>query len=204
MIPNPLPPRLRDVATCLYLQMYYWGRDVLHPDGNLLVEYGFRRYAKEGVHGTSRYQHAWHDGVIELHGHVAGWYRPEGEGMIFVRQRRACQLCGEAKPVVPGCYAKASIWTPRNREEWGTLANNAARVLDWLCGYEGWVLKRCGPRWRQEQFHEYRQLPNRMWWLDPGSAQKWMEAFVLDPTGVPRARRWGRGLEEAELLASKS
>lgn len=192
--PHALPPRLKDVATGLYLQMYYWGRDVLHPGGNLLVEHGFRRIAKEGAHGTSRYQRELEGGILELHGHLAGWYPAEGggPGMIFVRQRRVCQLCGEVLPVRADQVDEARIWTPAGSSEWAQLARVTGTVLKWLVEYEAWVDSQLGSCHRAAQYREYQMLPKRHWWLPPEAARNWYAAFAAEAGAVPRARAWGR------------
>lgn len=186
-VPNGLPPRLKDVATGLYLQMYYWGRDVVHPGGNLLVEHGFRRIAKEGVHGTSRYQRELDGGILELHGHLVGWYPVEGAGpgMIFVRQRRVCQLCGEVLPVRADRVETARIWTPSGAAEWAQLADTTCILLKWLVEYEGWISSHLGSSHRAAQYREYQMLPKRYWWLPPHTARCWYAAFVAETGTVP-------------------
>jgi hypothetical protein len=201
-VPNSLPPRLRDVAAGLYLQMYYWGRDVRHAEGNLLVEYGFRKIPKEGIHGTSRYQMMWQDGVVELHGHLAGWYRPDGESVIFVRQRHACQLCAEVTPVAAGRVEEARIWSPRHRAEQEMLAARLGGLLEWLLDYEHWVAWKCGPGYRRSQYREYQMLPKKQWWLPPAEALAWYESFVSAPASVTRPRKWAGDPAEAGRRAS--
>ena len=55
---------LRDAAAGLYAQMYYWGQDVKHAEGNLLVRYGMTRVPKQTPKGTSRYRQYWGGGWI--------------------------------------------------------------------------------------------------------------------------------------------
>ncbi len=40
----------------LHHQCWFFGRDILHPDGNLLVQYGFKRYKAPKKTGTNRYR----------------------------------------------------------------------------------------------------------------------------------------------------
>ena len=64
--------------------VFFWGRDVVHPDGNLLVRQGFSKSPSAGLQGTSCYGLDWQGGRIELHGACAGWYpRDGGEGFNF-------------------------------------------------------------------------------------------------------------------------
>ena len=64
---------LRDLTAGLKQQMFFWGRDVVHPDGNLLVRQGFSKSPSAGLQGTSCYGLDWQGGRIELHGACAGW-----------------------------------------------------------------------------------------------------------------------------------
>jgi hypothetical protein len=49
---------IRDLTDGLAQQMFFWGRDVAHPDGNGLVRAGLQRIARveSGGEGTSRYR----------------------------------------------------------------------------------------------------------------------------------------------------
>lgn len=190
-----LSPRFRDFGQGLYLQMYYWGRDVIHPSGNLLMQYGFKKIAKEGLHGTSRYQLEWEGGIIELHGYCAGWYRPDGAGFIYIRQRRTLQICHETSPVKPGSYELAEIHSPRGIAEWHSLAETVSSFTRWLLDYEKWITKRQGSAYREGIFYEYRRLPISTWWLPPHDARRWMETFSANPSEVPRARKFTATLQ---------
>ena len=63
-----------DLAEGIQQQMYFWGQDVIRPEGNFLVEQGFVRSPSEGAKGTSCYRLPWQNGHIELYGACAGWY----------------------------------------------------------------------------------------------------------------------------------
>ena len=91
---------LRDAAAGLYAQMYYWGQDVQHAEGNLLVRYGMTRVPKETPKGTSRYRQYWGGGWIELHGFCAGWYGPE-RGVVFDRARDRWLNWNQEQPPEP-------------------------------------------------------------------------------------------------------
>lgn len=40
---------LRDLTAGLTQQMFFWGKDVVHPDGNLLVRQGFAKSPSAGL-----------------------------------------------------------------------------------------------------------------------------------------------------------
>lgn len=189
---NSLRMAQRDCATGLYLQMYYWGKDVLNPGGNLLQRYGFRRIPKQTPHGSSRYRLPWGDGVIELHGFVAGWYRPHGQGLLFVRHRRVCQRYDGSEPVAPEALEEALAYTPRALPECREFSAVLGEFLRFLLDYEAFVLRECGVAYRQEVFEEYRALRLSHWWLRPAEALAWYRRLMERPHATPRARIWER------------
>jgi hypothetical protein len=69
--------------------MSRWGRDVLHPEGNLLIRFGMIRFRIPGQPGSSRYRCRWADHWIELHSTCAGIYSETGAGIVFLRPIRA-------------------------------------------------------------------------------------------------------------------
>jgi len=80
---------LRDFTALLGQQMFFWGRDVLYPQGNLLCENGFEKRESKGLKGTSCYR-KYLDGCnfIELHGACAGHYvgsEDAGANFIYIR-----------------------------------------------------------------------------------------------------------------------
>ena len=94
---------IRDLTDGLAQQMYLWGRDVRHPDGNALVRAGLQRIARidnEGE-GTSLYRIERENGWIELHGFCAGWrpHDPEATGMLYIRRcHRIFLASGQMNP----------------------------------------------------------------------------------------------------------
>ena len=97
---------IRDLTDGLAQQMYLWGRDVRHPDGNALVRAGLQRIARidNDGEGTSLYRIEREGGWIELHGFCAGW-RPHNaatDGMLYVR--RCHRIFIASGQMIPGRY----------------------------------------------------------------------------------------------------
>lgn len=180
---------LRDAARALDCQMYFWGRDVEHPLGNLLVERGLTRIPKETAKGTSRYRQAWRGGVIELHGFCAGWYGPEG-GILYHRRRDGWLAWPEADPPQPQALVRLEASAPRLESE--ALLRRVVVLLDWLHHDEARAQQQWSPAQRRQHHRDFLQLLPRRWWLPPESSQRWLHAFVADPLGVPRPRKYLR------------
>ncbi|TLD72170.1 hypothetical protein FEM03_02095 [Phragmitibacter flavus] len=184
--------RLSDLEDCLYLQLYYWGRDVMHAHGNQLVTHGFERIAKKTKEGTSRYRIELGDGLIELHGWCLGWYREGQPGFVFVRGRHRLFLWDSPAPPQPECVARESLRAPVSAEDWSLLASMMQNFVHWMLGYESWVEAQHGGGYRSSIFREYDKLPNAMHWLPPEVQREWLELFLHNPLTVPAARRFLR------------
>lgn len=176
---------LRDLTCGLRQQMYFWGRDVKHPDGNLLLAAGLEKSRSRGLQGTSCYGMAWRGGLLELHGACAGWYGPEG-GFVFVRTLDRCHGWRAPEPPVPG------EWPVERMEALppSALRERMLPFLDWWIGYEEGVVAVHGARYREERHREFKRLPRSKPWLPPAAALRWLRSFREQPAGLDRARRY--------------
>jgi hypothetical protein len=180
---------LRDAAGCLYSQMYYWGQDVLHPGGNLLVAYGFTRVPKTTPGGTSRYHFAWREGTIGLHGLWAGWSPADGSsGVIFHRPQSVWRLWKaehglHAAPMEDGCDG-----SPYDLDGRRLMLKNASHLIGWIWEYETWARRFWGARGRASHHASYLRLRPRRWWLPPAHSLSWMREFASHPGTVPRPK----------------
>jgi hypothetical protein len=178
-----LAARMLDLAAGINQQMYYWGRDVLHAGGNLLVRNGFTKRPSTGLQGTSCYALPWRGGHIELHGSHAGWFRDDG-GFLFIRPRKRCVLWTSPDLPVPG------VWPEDHLVSKADSALHAASVpfIDWWLAYESAIAGMLGPGYRSQGYSQYRKLPKTRSWLPPREANAWITAFRENPSSVRRAK----------------
>jgi len=177
---------IRDLTDGLAQQMFFWGRDVAHPEGNGLVRAGLQRIARveTGGEGTSRYRIEREDGWIELHGFCAGWrpHDPSLVGMLFVRRCHRIFLArGE---MTPGRY-------DMQRLRGGTVDEMLAACgpfLRWWIDYEDWARIEFGSAWREAARRDYSKLRGVRAWLAPDQARTWLDAFTKDPRTTKRPR----------------
>lgn len=179
---------IRDFTDALAQQMFFWGRDVVHLEGNLLCAYGFERRASEGLDGTSCYRLELGSDLIELHGACVGRYAAEKDGFLFIRTRRRCFLYRDAEPPAPGIYVEKRF---RSGSAWA-LYEASCRFLDWWLEYEAWITDRAGPGYRASGFQMFRKLPKSRPWLPPEQALDWLKRYANDPSSLRRAREWKR------------
>ena len=187
---SPLSPLLRDFAAGLKQQMFFWGKDAAHPEGNLFVRTGFEKRPSTGLKGTSCYRLAWQSGAIELHGSHAGWLTDEG-GVFFVRPISRCVRWLDGTPPVPGQYPR-DRYSPNPDANLHTLARP---FLDWWLAHESQVQRLAGDSYREACYRHYKRLPRSRAWLRPGSAMRWIRGLRDHPQELPRARRFDRDSE---------
>lgn len=181
---------LRDFTTLLGQQMYFWGRDVIHPKGNLLCEYGFERRKSEGLNGTSCYRKALHGQCfIELHGACAGHYTPfedTAKNFLYIRNKRHCFLHSGDEPPAPGFYAPDTLHSGSALE----LYFASLRFLDWWLEYEQWIEKETSKAWREAGYRAFASLPASRPSLPPEEASLWLNQYRGNPTRIARAGEW--------------
>lgn len=181
------PHVLRDLANGLQQQMFFWGQDVVRPEGNLLVEQGFSRSPSRGLKGTSCYRREWQGGHVELYGSCAGWYGEE-RGFAFIRPRKQCVVWKSAEDTpVPGSWRLDLIDRSASREQ---VYQASLPFLDWLISYEVEVLSRFGADYRMENYRRYKKVPKARLWIEPAGALEWFRGFRDAPEHLVRPKKY--------------
>jgi len=191
--PSLLPPGssrlaglMRDLSSGLAQQMFFWGRDVVHPSGNLLLAQEMKKSASTGLQGTSCYAREWQGGTIELHGACVGWYpRAAGQhGFIFIRPLGKSFTWLGAGPPVPGEWPCELLAPP----DFDRLRLACLPFVDWWLESERWIDGEHGPAYRAGIFRKFKHLPRSKPWLPPDAAMRWLESFRSDPGKTGRAK----------------
>lgn len=149
-----MPPRSDRhlLAELLDQQMWFFGRDIQHPDGNLLLRFGFARERPPvGVSGTSRYTLATPAGSLTLWGWGALWCDTGPRALLMRRH-------GPGPRLVAAAETHQSVWAhtaiPDTRAPIGADVRRVGTLLaefaGWVQHYERWVRATCGESWRQE------------------------------------------------------
>jgi hypothetical protein len=177
---------IRDLTDGLAQQMYLWGRDVRHPDGNALLRAGMQRIARteSGGEGTSLYRLERDNGWIELHGFCAGWrpHDPQATGILYIRR---CHRIFLAKgSMTPGRYDMSRLRSGSIEE----MAAACNPFLRWWTEYEKWALTELGSEWRTNCWRDYVKLRRVRPWLTPVQAVDWLLEFLENPHTQQRTR----------------
>ncbi|MEM1083184.1 MAG: hypothetical protein AAGI48_03610 [Verrucomicrobiota bacterium] len=176
---------LRDLSEGLHQQMFFWGRDVVHPEGNAFIRGGFEKRSCVQLPGSSVYGREWQGGRIELHGSQAGWYG-EGGGFVYLRVQGRCYQWQDAEPPVPGEWSRDFLDASQPER---TL-ELAGPFLDWWLSFEQEVVRRHGLEYRDSCFRHYNRLPRSRAWLSPAQSIRWVHGLRHEPGSLPRARRF--------------
>jgi len=171
-------------------QMSFWGSDARRAKGNLLVDLGLERVARDesGGEGSSRYRKVWGSGAIELHSYCMGWYSFMQPGVVFVRHTGRFYSCLPGEPLEPGKYGVRM--QGRCADD---LLGDVRPLVGMVVDYEKAVLSGPGATYRESCWRHFQKMPGVRAWLPPSRALEWMESFLSDLEATPRAREWLRG-----------
>ena len=190
MDPPVLSPYFfRDLANGIHQQMFFWGQDVLHPEGNFLVSQGFHRSPSPGLKGTSCYRKKWQGGHIELYGSCAGWYGKKGGFTYISPQGRCVRWLSEKETPIPGQWQVDLIDTRTTKAE---LYQAFLPFLDWLIAYEQAALARFGTDYREANFQKFKKVPKAKAWLHPAKSLRWFQCFRDNPLLLERPKKFSQ------------
>ncbi len=176
---------LRDCAAGFYQQMYFFGKDVSHPSGNKLSEYGFKRSPSEGLKGTSCYTFEAEELTIELYGACAALYT-KASRVVFLRERcRFYEWLPEHK-LVAGRWSQSDIGI----EDPDKAFESLVPLLGWWLEYERWIEGNLGMGYREECYKSWKKLKSRPAWLAPRIARKWLAMFIEKQVGQLRPKHF--------------
>jgi len=164
---------LKDCANGFYQQMYFLGKDVIHPRGNQLQAYGFVKSPSQGLRGTSCYTHKSDSQTIELYGSCAASYTHSSK-MVFLRKRCRFYHWLPQHKLVAGVWSQEDIAISDPE----TMLRSLDPLLSWWVAYESWVEKYLGSKYREQCFSDWKQVQGKAAWLPPMAATQWVKQFM--------------------------
>jgi len=164
---------LKDCADGFYQQMYFWGKDVIHPKGNQLEAYGFIKSQSKGIKGTSCYTYHSDSKTIELYGSCAGYYT-ERSKLVFLRPRNRFYEWLPEHKLVAGRWSQQDLLSHKADEMFTALIP----FLQWWLMYEQWILEQHGRKYREQCYHEWSKVNRKLTWLSPELAMQWVREFL--------------------------
>lgn len=164
-------------------QCWFFGRDIHHPEGNLLIRYGFERCGvPEGAKGGNLYHLAQCESQeLALWGFGIFWWN-NSLGGIFIRRFRFMPKYYSpalAKPVLPVYQSNdmpVSIPVIR-RKHLITIVFLLSELAEWIGEYERWVEEQFGKTWRARCLRDWKNAELtpaqiRKGWQQIGRLQK--------------------------------
>lgn len=137
----------------LHHQLWFFGKDIWHQEGNLLIRYGFKRYGvPEDKSGTNAYCLKINDlQEIVLFGFGVFWGDKRLGGILLKRY----EFC----PKMLRCSSlKLPLWkkellpfqfSPFNEPDKIAVGEMFKDFSGWLSEYESWIDASCSKSWRE-------------------------------------------------------
>ncbi len=166
---------LKDCTKGFYQQMYFWGKDVMHPSGNQLLKYGFEKTPSQGLKGTSCYTLPIEkEGeTVELYGSCAAYYSKDSN-VVFLRQRNRFYHWISDQKLIAGRWSQSELGKCSVEQ----LFTSMLPFLKWWINYEQWILNQHGEHYRQQCYKEWSQVNSKLTWLNPEHAMQWVKEFL--------------------------
>lgn len=150
-VTTPVPDR-HLLAELLDQQLWFFGRDIQHPEGNLLLRFGFARERPPvAVSGTSRYRIITPTGSLTLWGWGALWRDDQPLSLLMRRH-------GPRPRLVPAAASLDHVWAHTAfADARAAIGDDLARLgllladfASWVHAYERWVRETYSESWRRE------------------------------------------------------
>ena len=147
----------------LHRQCWNWGRDIVRPEGNLLLEAGFlKRRPPEGEVGSSCYTLALPDGDRLMLWGFGLLYGTSGKGGVHLNryQFRPVWLPSETlhEPIWKPDTIPAAQTPPSPRVPVDLTVAAIRRIAD----YEEWALAHCGLEYRRAVLRQWKRPSERL------------------------------------------
>ncbi len=143
----------------LHHQLWFFGKDILHEGGNLLIRYGFEKFGvPDGKTGGNSYRLVLNDTQeIALFGFGIFFGNQNLGGIFLKRYEFEPNLLSVSKLQLP-------IWQsdllpirklPKSFEEIKQANLLIDSLIIWVLDYEKWIDKTCGKNWRKSCLKEW-------------------------------------------------
>ncbi len=143
----------------LHHQCWFFGRDIHHPKGNLLIRRGFERCGvPEGKSGSNCYRLRG-DSPFEIN--LWGWgifFGNESLGGIFIKRydfRPRFFPNGKLNAPVFKSEQLPPNQLPLTDLKIKTARHLTAEFIGWILRYEDWIAETCGKNWRRKNLRDW-------------------------------------------------
>lgn len=176
---------LKDCANGFYQQMFFLGKDVMHPAGNQLIESGFKKFPSLGLKGTSCYSKRANNQLIELYGSCAGVYSKTSK-LVFIRERCKFYHWLPDHPLVAGQWNLDNVEASDPEQIFISLTP----LLKWWLEYEDWIQSNFGSKYREQCYKDWSKIKSRPCWLPPELATEWVRLLLEKQNSTLRPKKF--------------
>ncbi len=143
----------------LHHQCWFFGRNIWHSKGNLLIRYGFERCgAAENQAGSNCYRLR-NEEAVEIN--LWGWgifYGDLQAGGVFIKRydfRPRLFAVGKLNLPIFKSEQLPPSRLPREAVQIKTARYLTIEFVNWILRYEDWIEKTCGKSWRRKCLREW-------------------------------------------------
>ena len=156
-------PRRRKGQELLHRQCWNWGRDIVRPEGNLLLEAGFlKRRPPEGEAGSSCYTLALPDGDRLMLWGFGLLYGTPRKGGVFLRRYQFQPVWLPLETVQEPIWRPDMIPAPQMPPSPRVPADLTVAAIRRIAEYEEWVLARCGLEYRRAVLRQWKRPAGKL------------------------------------------
>lgn len=151
----------RRAAALLDQQLWCWGRDIVRPEGNLLLGLGMCRYrsTEPGLNCTAYTGRVAGDGVVWLWGFGLLFCLPDIGGVFLRRYGFDPVLVTEPQRPVHALEQLGQFVRPTSARHRATAEKLVRAAAGWVAGYEHWIAETFGTTYREATLAARDKLP---------------------------------------------
>ena len=168
----------------LHRQCWNWGRDIVRPEGNLLLEAGFlRRRQPEGEEGSSCYALALSDGDSLMLWGFGILYETPRKGTVYLNRYQFRPVWLPSETVHEPIWKPDTIPTAHTPPSPRVPVDLTAVAIRRIADYEEWVIAHCGLEYRRAVLRQWDRPSSR---LPPQALPQAWRALADAIDGRPR------------------
>jgi len=145
----------------LHHQCWFFGRDIWHPQGNLLMRYGFERCGVDENQTGSNCYRLRNEKAVEINLWGFGvFYGHASLGGIFIKRydfRPHLLKVGKLNLPIFKSEQLPPSRLPREAVQIKTARYLTIEFVNWILRYEDWIEKTCGKSWRRKCLREWNK-----------------------------------------------
>ncbi len=144
-------------------QCWNWGRDIVRPEGNLLLEAGFlKRRPPEGEVGSSCYTLALPDGDSLMLWGFGLLYRTPRKGGVYLNRYQFRPVWLPSETLQEPIWKPDTIPTAQTPPSVRVPVDLTVAAIRRIADYEEWALARCGLEYRRAVLRQWKRPSKRL------------------------------------------